>query len=265
MYSLRLTCKPDEADLVLAELYDAGTIGIRELDEDGSIAFIAGFESNEHRPQLLSDFAEYGPEWYAEDAIDWTKVSQDAWPAREIGSRFFLAPPWSKAPTPEGRIRLVHHPGLACGTGEHPCTRLAIAAIENTVWCGSTVVDVGTGSGLLAIAAVKQGCGRAIGIDNDCAVLKATRENCDLNSVAVGLVCGSADALADGSADITVANISATVLLAIWHDLLRVTRWPGYLILTGFQEAESRVLQELLPDPTVFEEEDWVCFAARLT
>jgi ribosomal protein L11 methylase PrmA len=79
------------------------------------------------------------------------------------------------------------------------------------------------------------------------------------------LVCGSADALLAGCSDVTVANISATVLLAIWDNLLCVTRRPGYLILTGFETAESRVIEELVPDPTIFEEEDWVCLLTRLT
>ncbi|HEX4750213.1 MAG TPA: 50S ribosomal protein L11 methyltransferase [Bryobacteraceae bacterium] len=265
MYSLRLTCKPEEVDLVLADLYEAGTVGVRELDEGDSCILIAGFETNQSRLELLGAFADYSPEWFAEDTTDWQKVSQNAWRVREIGRSFLLAPFWSEEPTPHGRIRLIHNPGLACGTGEHPCTRLALGALEDCVSAGMTVVDVGTGSGILAVGAMRLGAESVIGIDIDCAAVLYARENFALNGLRSALACGSVDALDESSSDVTVANISATVLLTIWDDLLRVTRRPGYLILTGFQSSESRVIEELLPHPTISEEEDWVCLATRLS
>ncbi len=263
MYSLRLTCKPEEIDFLSADLYEAGTIGIRELDEDDRVTLIACFETNEHRAELLTQFSTYSPHWYAEDAIDWAAVSRDAWPAREVGQRLFLAPPWSKAPTPRGRYRIVHNPGLACGTGEHPCTQLALLALEGCVRPGCTVVDIGTGPGILAIAALHLGATRSIGLDIDCAGLLSARENFDLNALTPQLICGSADSLADASSDVTVANISATVLLSIWDDFLRITRRPGCLIVTGFPKAESQRISDLLPGAKLFELEGWSCLAGR--
>lgn len=264
MYSLRLTCKPEEIDFVSADLYEAGTIGIRELDEDDRVTLIAGFETNEHRADLLTQFSTYSPQWYAEDEIDWTAVSRDAWPAREVGQRLFLAPPWSEAPTPPGRYRIVHNPGLACGTGEHPCTQLALQALEKCMRSGFSVVDIGTGSGILAIAALRLGAVESIGLDIDCAALVSARENFDLNALTAQLICGSADSLADASSDITVANISATVLLSIWDDLLRITRRPGCLIVTGFPGVESQRLEDLLPQAKAFELEGWRCLVGSV-
>jgi ribosomal protein L11 methyltransferase len=265
VYSLRLICRSEEVDFLSAELYEAGTVGIREIDGNRNIILVAAFETNQHRSKILTRFSTYAPDWYAEDAVDWAKLSHEAWPAREVGKRFLLAPPWSTAPTPQGRLRLIHNPGLACGTGEHPCTQLALMAIEKVLRPGCTVADVGTGSGLLAIAALQLGAARAIGIDIDCAALAAARENFHLNALAAELVCGSADAVAAMCSDLTVANISATVLLAIWEELLRITRRPGHLILTGFPEGESKIFRELLPQTEVFEAEGWHCLAARLS
>jgi ribosomal protein L11 methyltransferase len=265
MYSLRLTCKSEDVDFLAAELYEAGTIGIRELDENGEIVLIAGFETNEHRAEMLARFSANSPTWYAEETVDWVGISHDAWPAREIGKRLFLAPPWVSDPTPRGRVRLIHNPGAACGTGEHPCTRLALVALEKLVLRGRTIVDVGTGSGILAVGALTLGAGRAIGIDIDCAALMAARENFDLNGVRADLICGSADVLAAGCSDVTVANISATVLLNIWDDLLRITRQPGHLVLTGFPQTEARTLQQLLPDGESFEMDGWCCLAGGIT
>jgi ribosomal protein L11 methyltransferase len=265
MYSLRLRCHPDDVDLLSAELWEQGTAGIRELNESAAITLIAGFETNEARTALLDRFAGYAPEWYAEDSTDWVAVSRNAWPPREVGQRFFLAPYWAEDPTPDGRVRVIHNPGLACGTGEHPCTQLALMALERCTPANKTVVDIGTGSGLLAIAALKLGAARAVGADVDEQAIGAASENFELNSLRPELVCASADALADSSADVTVANINGSVLLFIWEDLLRVTRQPGTLIVTGFQQSEAQRFVELLPGSHLQQGDDWCCLSAQLS
>ena len=265
MYSLRLTCKPDEVDLLTAELLEAGTNGIHEAEEHGAIVLVAGFESNEHRCHILSRLAPYSPEWRLEPATDWAHVSRAAWPARNVGERLFLAPPWSDEITPEGRIRVIQNPGLACGTGEHPCTQLALIALQECVFQGCTVADIGTGSGLLAIAALKLGASRAIGADVDFAALAAARENSELNGVQIELLSGSADAIASKFADITIANISGTVLLGIWEDMTRITREAGWLVLTGFQECEAAFFKNLLANAYEIRHEGWCCLTSCVT
>jgi ribosomal protein L11 methyltransferase len=264
MYSLWLACKPEEADLASAELWDEGTVGIRELEEECAVTLIASFQNDERKSQILTRFAAYSPRWIADEAVNWEAVSRDAWPGREVGSRFFVVPYWHATPKISGRLRLIHNPGLACGTVEHRCTQLALIALEKFVRPGTTVIDIGTGSGILAIAALRLGAARAIGIDVDSAALKVACENFELNELSAELVCGSADALAPNCSDLTIANISATVLLAIWEDLLLVTRRPGRLILTGFEHAESKKLEELLPRAEVFQLDGWGCLAATV-
>ncbi len=183
MYSLRLNCAADESEFASAELWDAGTVGIREIDEDGRVVLIAGFERNDQRGELLERFANYSPEWRHEPARDWIAETQAAWPARSVGQRLFVAPVWSQETTPSGRERIIHNPGLACGTGEHPCTQLALMALEKCVTPGCTVVDVGTGSGILAIASLRLGAARAFGIDPDEAAIPAACENFSLNGL----------------------------------------------------------------------------------
>ena len=265
MYSLRLTCKPEDVDFLSAELWEAGTIGIRELNDEEQIVLVAGFETNEERAELIRRFCGYAPEWYAEDAVDWEGVSRSAWPEREVGEQLFLVPPWSVAPTPSGRKRIIVNPGLACGTGGHPCTQLALIALDKVVAPECRVVDVGTGSGILAIAALRLGASRVVGVDVDEAALHATRENLRLNGMQANLICGSAEALATGCADVTVANISATVLLNIWDELLRVSRCPACLILTGFPESEADVFMRSLPGAEVGQMEGWCCVKAGIT
>jgi ribosomal protein L11 methyltransferase len=246
MFSLRLKCAPGAGavEFLSAELREARTPGIRELDEGDSVCLIAAFETNELRPNLLRHFANYEVSWSQEDSTDWVEATHRAWPARVIGQRIFLAPPWRSDETPTGRLRVIHNPGLACGTGEHPCTQLALAALETPSLAGKTVVDIGTGSSLLAIAALRLGATLAIGTYTHEAALRAKRENFALNDLPHHLVVGSAGCLRDGRAAVTIANISATVLLSIADQLLRITGPHGQIVLTGFTAYELSAVQQ---------------------
>jgi ribosomal protein L11 methyltransferase len=265
MYSLRITCSSEQVDWVSGELWEAGTSGIRELNHCAGVVLIATFETNEHRTELLRRFADYTPEWEQETLTDWIQHTRDAWPAQTVGAKLFLAPKWCNDPTPEGRERIVHNPGQACGTGEHSCTQLALRALEECVTAGSRVIDVGTGSGVLAIAAVRFGAALAIGMDIDEASVHVARENFLLNDLTPPLVVGSAEAVAEGWADITVANISATVLLSILDELLRVTRANGQLILTGFAEEERPALQAYFSRAIMSRMDEWRCLIANVS
>jgi ribosomal protein L11 methyltransferase len=248
---------------VIGELYEAGTAGIRELESDGQVLLIAGFETNELRETLLQRFGGLSPEWTHEADIDWVQVTRDSWQPQNVGDRIWLAPAWSEAAVPSGRLAILHNPGLACGTGEHPCTRLALQALERYCSSGSCLADIGTGSGLLAIAGIKLGADSAYALDIDEAALSAAHENFALNDLSPVLIAGSADCLRDGVADVTVANISATVLLNILDEIVRITRPDGYLILTGFPEAELPAVQRYFEDFELDELDGWSCLAAK--
>ncbi len=265
MYSLRLNCAPGEVDLISAELWGAGTVGIREIDGGDTVELVAGFETNDERASLMQRFTNRGAQWTQEDSTDWIGATHRAWPARVIGRRIFLAPPWCAEETPSGRVRVIHNPGLACGTGEHPCTQLALMALETTNLAGKTVVDIGTGSGILAMAALRLGAGLAIGIDTDEASHTAARENFALNNLPPRLVVGSADCLRAGCAAVTVANISATVLIFLAGELLRITGPAGQLMLTGFTEYELPALQQNFGFGEVTSCDEWRCLVVPLS
>jgi ribosomal protein L11 methyltransferase len=139
--------------------------------------------------------------------------------------------------------------------------------LEEAVRPGYRVVDVGTGSGILAIAAMLLGAASAVGLDPDQTALRIARENHQLNGLVGNVVAGSAECLADGCADVTVANISATVLLSLGDDLLRITAADGRLILTGFTEPELRAIEQNFPaaESRVFRSDEWSCVSLRLS
>lgn len=157
----------------------------------------------------------------------------------------------------------MQNPGLACGTGEHPCTQLALQALEEVVEPRVRVVDIGTGSGVLAVAASQLGASLAVGIDPDEQGLLVARDNFRLNGLPALLAAGFADAVASGWADVTVSNISGTVLLDIMDDLLRITRPGGVLVLTGFTEAELPAFESLASGGHVLSSGEWRCLIVR--
>ncbi len=263
MYSLHLYCPPGDVDLLSSELWDEGTVGVREIDHGDSVRLIAAFESNDRRDYLLTRFAELQPAWGQDDAVDWVQYTKDAWPGRAVGESLFLAPPWCEDATLAGRIRLIHNPGLACGTGDHPCTQMALVALETLVTSQRTVLDIGTGSGILTIAAMLLGARLAIGADTDGAALGAARENYRLNGLPPMLIEGSADCVTSGMADVTVANISSTVLLMLLDDLIRATKPGGTLILTGFSDGESSVFRRAIHCEQVLTDGEWCCIVGR--
>jgi ribosomal protein L11 methyltransferase len=265
MYSLQLTCKADQVDTLSGELWETHTSGIRELTNGESTTIIAFFETNEARDALLERFSSFSPGWTHEPDTDWLQETQRSWPGRRVGSQFFLAAPWCEEPTPVGRLRLVHNPGLACGTGEHPCTRLALEALEKTVTPGCSVADVGTGSALLAIAALRLGATNVFGLDHDEAALQAAQQNFKLNDLPANLVAGSADCLAGDSVDVVLANINATVLLALADDFLTALRSNGILILTGFPDNEVETVKQAFPPADVSHQEGWTCIISRIS
>jgi ribosomal protein L11 methyltransferase len=259
MYSLELTCLEEDVDLLTAELWEAGTIGIRELQVGGGrTLLIAGFAE-----QPLFDFearlARYAPRWRKEEDIDWVEHTQQSWPGRMVGKHLYLCPPWAVDKAPPDRLRIVHTPGMACGTGEHPCTQLALEALERTVQQGWSVADIGSGSGILTIVALLLGAGCALAADTDASAMPLAQEDFRLNHVTPLRLTGSADAVAEGVFDLTVANISGTVLLSILDDLMRITKPGGMLILTGFTEGECARFQEIFPDSRNSTRDGWAC------
>lgn len=262
MHALRLICTPEQVDELSGELWDAGTEGLQEVDVGGDLELIAGFSDPSRGSELMARFAAYQPRWEAQPDTDWVAFTHGMWPPREVGSRLFLTPPWFEGETPTGRNRVVHNPGLASGTGEHPCTQLALGALERSLQPGMHVLDVGTGSGILAIAAAQLGA-QVFALDVDADALNTARENFELNSLEPRLVAGTVDCLASHCADLVVANVSGTVLLSIFDDLLRLAR--SHLILTGFTEDEVRAFTQVLPGAEVTQMEVWCCVSASLS
>lgn len=213
MFSVRLEPAPEEYENALAELWEHGTLGIVEGD-----GFLEAFFEHEADARRFS-------EPLRTPDIDWVERTHEAWPPLLVGQRFFLVPPWCTDATPAGRLRLEINPGLQCGTGQHPCTQLCLEAMERVIRPGDSVLDVGSGSAILSIAAKLLGAERVVACDLDADATKP-----------VPFFVGSVDAVRSGAFDVVVSNINEDVIGDMRPEFERVARKR---ILSGFQNDEG--------------------------
>jgi ribosomal protein L11 methyltransferase len=244
LFSLLIHPTADREEYLTAELWEAGTSGI--VEEDGGIR--AFFDTSSDRIALSTRF---GGELREEQDIDWEQASRDAWPPILVGQRFFLAPPWCTDATPEGRLRLEVHPGMACGTGRHPATQLCLQAIERFVRPGDRVLDVGTGSGILSNAATLVGAGQVVSCDVDSDAVAIARER-----LASPLFVGSVDAVSSSWADVILANIDSATVENLAAEFARVRKPGSRIIVSGFPEWD---LPARLEPIQTLRREEWVC------
>ncbi len=209
------------------------------------------------------------PQFHELHEEDWANAWKQHHPVQHIGERIVLQPTWlDYEPLPH---ELVIHldPGMAFGTGQHPSTRLSLLAIEKYLRDGMRVLDVGTGSGILAILAAKLGAREVFACDIDPASVEAARENAQINQVAdkVNLYVGSLDSwhpstslhpvparsagrgeaaphrtwtgLALGTFDLIVINILAPVIVALLPLARTLLRDNGRIILAGLIDAQA--------------------------
>ena len=254
--SLTLDVPEPEAERVEALLWDAGATGLEIRDREappmpgvrgpapGEAIVVAWFEGREPAEAALAEVREWVPAargaFEVAPETDWSTAWRSRIRSTRVG-RLWVGPPWETAP--EGTVALTIEPKMAFGTGDHPTTALCLAAVE--AFCaahpGASVLDVGTGTGVLGLMARKLGAGRVVGVDNDPISVTLARENAALNGIAgVELTDASLDRV-EGRFDLVVANILANTLVEFAPELVRHTR--DRLVLAGVlvhQEDEVR-------------------------
>lgn len=166
---------------------------------------------------------------------DWANAWKAYFKPIPIGRRLLVTPPWEHPDLSDGRIPIVVDPGMAFGTGSHPTTQLCLAALEDYVQPGVHVADVGTGSGILAIAASKLGAGSVTANDIDPLAVKIAAENAEINGahVATGID------LPTGQYDLVVANILADVIIGLSEEFAALVKPEGVFIASGIIDTRE--------------------------
>jgi ribosomal protein L11 methyltransferase len=174
---------------------------------------------------------------------DWANAWKEHYRPVRAGRRVVVTPPWQEYDAKESDVVVVLDPGMAFGTGTHPTTRLCLVALEDELRPGDAVFDVGTGSGILAIAAALIGASQVDAVDIEPVSVRQAAENFERNNVAdrIRIAEGSADAAKSfrGTYDLVLANIIARILVEISSDLVAAVRPGGTLVLSGIIEPKE--------------------------
>ncbi|MFB9136497.1 50S ribosomal protein L11 methyltransferase [Vibrio olivae] len=192
---------------------------------------------------------------------DWEREWMDNFHPMKFGDRLWICPSWRDIPEPDA-INVMLDPGLAFGTGTHPTTALCLEWLEGLDLAGKTVIDFGCGSGILAIAAIKLGAERVIGIDIDPQALQASKDNAERNGVADQLnVFLPQDQPQDLVADVVVANILAGPLRELSPVISGLVKPNGVLAMSGVLDTQAQDVasyyQEQFSLDVIKEQNEW--------
>ncbi len=228
----------------------------------------------------FADFTYLAPVVAPVKEEDWANNWKEYFKPVRIGKRVVVKPSWEEFAATAADLVLEVDPGMAFGTGTHPTTRLCLAALEQIAchegsFAGlqggklATVLDVGTGSGILSIGAVKFGASRVVAIDIDPQAVEVAEKNLALNQAA-GVVEASTTPLEQitGSFDLVLANILAEELVRLAPELVKRLERGGFLVLSGILiEKESLVSAGFarfgLAPAATFRDAEWSCLVYR--
>ncbi|MGN1421485.1 MAG: 50S ribosomal protein L11 methyltransferase [Eubacterium sp.] len=202
---------------------------------------------------------------------DWVNNWKQYFHPMPIGEKLLIRPTWEDEYDPQGRIVLHIEPGLAFGTGSHPTTKLCLETLEKYIDKGSTVLDIGCGSGILSIASLLLGAKSAFGVDIDSLAVKTAMENAKENGFDESkfkAVQGNLSDKVSGKYNVVVANIIADIIMEFNKDVGKFLDYGGVYITGGIIESrEDEVLMSFAQNgfkvKERFEEKGWLVFVAE--
>lgn len=176
---------------------------------------------------------------------DWANAWKEHFQVHRIGNRVVIRPPWREYEPQDDDVVIVLDPGMAFGTGLHPSTRLSMLGTEDVVKPGDTVLDVGTGSGILAFAAAKLGADKVDTVDVESVAVKATADNADLNGLSEKIAVehgsvGEGEPFWGQQYDVVLANIISRILIELSEAIVAHTKPGGKMVLAGIIESREQ-------------------------
>ncbi|WFR65217.1 50S ribosomal protein L11 methyltransferase [Paenibacillus amylolyticus] len=277
-------------DTTYGELYDVplndipeGFAVIKGYFSEGTD--MAALQSEVHpRIEELSDFGietgEVRYETRTVDENDWATAWKQYFKPVRVSERLTIKPTWEEYTplSPDEKI-IELDPGMAFGTGTHPTTSLCLRTLETVIQGGEEVIDVGTGSGILAIGAIKLGAKHVLALDLDPVAVISARENVELNGLEQQITVKESDLLSVlGNQDpalgvqlpvkVVVANILAEIILLFVDDVYNALESGGTYIVSGIWKNKEQVVHDALVASgfevsAIHRDEDWLAFVAR--
>ncbi|HKZ07623.1 MAG TPA: 50S ribosomal protein L11 methyltransferase [Methylomirabilota bacterium] len=266
-WELTVPTSPDTTEGLTNFLWEQGALGVVEEEAPSAPPRLRAFYAapvssarlltavNRYRQDLRALGFAVGaePEIFPIHDEQWATAWQQSFPPLPVGERLFVAPPWDETPTPAGRVRVVIEPGRAFGTGHHGSTESCLALLDRHLTAGPAgrILDIGTGTGILAVAAVALGAPRVVAVDVDPDAVTAARRNAEANGVGerVEVSAGGPESLPRTAAfDLVLANILTHTHLALVKEYRRRVAPFGALVLGGMLPGEDdQVARALVP------------------
>jgi ribosomal protein L11 methyltransferase len=269
---------PDDADEIGALLFELGAEGVEERDEttlaknaaSGRITLVAAFATRVEADEAIAQLDAGLTPRYEEVVGDaWRDAWKEHYKPYAIAEGIVVRPPWEAYEAKAGEQVLELEPGRAFGTGLHETTRLVARAIKAHAAevKGRLAIDVGCGSGILALIALALGAARAVAVDNDPEAIDVTRENAARNGLNHRIDASTTDvgALTD-VAPLVLANIEARILIPMAKDLAARVAPGGLLLLSGILVPQQDDVRAAYPDLELLEAPalgEWVLLALR--
>ena len=250
-WALVVTSPEAEAEVLAAELFEAGALGVEVQDHslplmpgtpalpDGRARLIAHFASREEVLEL-AQLTAGEPLEIAEQ--DWSVSWRAHHKTMRMGPRSWVRPPWETLALAPGEVDVVIDPGMAFGTGSHPTTSLCLERVDELLrlFPGADVLDVGTGSGVIALLAAKLGAGRIVGTENDPVALEVARKGAALNGIdSVDWMLAENPDDVPGEFEIVIANILLNTLEELSVQIAQRVAPGGRLVLSGLLAAQA--------------------------
>lgn len=248
-------------------LWELGALGVVEEEEPGGAPRLRAFFPEMLSPTRLASavsdylgslralgFAVDGTEPRVTPLLDepWAEAWRQAFAPRPVGRRLLIAPPWDLPPASDGRLTIIIEPGRAFGTGSHGSTQGCLLLLEALLdrHPVTHALDLGTGTGILAIAAAALGVPRVMALDTDPDALTAARANAARNGLGDRIDCrlGGVESAPDDPSALILANLLATAHLALAPQYLRRLVPGGHLILGGLLAEEAAPLAATLAE-----------------
>jgi ribosomal protein L11 methyltransferase len=237
---------PDDLiDAVVGELSGYGVEGVWESHspESGFTRLVLYFDLRSNLNRIENDvrtlFSRSGRQNPAisravVEECDWTEEWKKSYRSFTVGDDFFVVPSWEDSAVPDDRLPIRIDPGQAFGTGTHETTQLTIEALERWLEPEQVVLDVGTGSGILAIASRLLGAKKVFACDIDPTAVQVARANIQRNSGHdVWTFCGSLDAVTSETVHLLMGNLTADLIATLFPEFHRVLRPHGVAIFSG--------------------------------
>jgi len=272
-----LEADASQSDILSASLFELGATGVEERDQatlqksssDSTVTLVASFDSFDDANDAAAALAEYGARVEEIVGDAWRDAWKDGFHPFHLTPSIIVRPPWEEWSAAPGERVLVLEPGRAFGTGLHATTSLVARALERHAdeLEGHEILDVGCGTGILAIVALAHGASKARAVDNDADVIDVVRENAARNGMLERIDADTTDATQLlGSWPVIVANIEARVLVPMAPALNRLLGEHGLLILSGvLEEQRDEVVAAYAPLrlEKIEQQDEWVAIELR--